>query len=193
MQSSMPSMTSRLAQPGMDLSTATPGLIIRVSSGVGVGPTRLAAFDSALMAAGVANFNLIRLSSVIPPGALVQEVAGEEQIAGTHGDALYCVYADAYASTPGEQAWAGVSWATCTDGSGRGLFVEHSASSETSLRRDLRASLESLIVTRPDHYEITGTSVSSAECVDHPVCALSMASYLACDWGPSRSHSTEVN
>lgn len=45
---------------------------ILVSHGTGDGPTPLAAFDSALLAAGVENYNLIRLSSVIPPGAGIE-------------------------------------------------------------------------------------------------------------------------
>jgi arginine decarboxylase len=40
---------------------------IHVSSGRGEGPTPLAAFDAALRDAGVSNYNLIALSSVIPP------------------------------------------------------------------------------------------------------------------------------
>jgi arginine decarboxylase len=39
-----------------------PGLDITVRSGTGTARTLLSAFDSALMSAGVANFNLITLS-----------------------------------------------------------------------------------------------------------------------------------
>ena len=104
--------------------------MIRVSRGTGSGPTRLAAFDRALQAAGLADYNLIRLSSVIPPNAVVREVSSFDDAAGAHGDVAYCVYADAYASTPGEEAWAGVAWADHHDNTGAGLFVEHTASSE---------------------------------------------------------------
>ena len=38
-----------------------------IAKAIGRGSTELAAFDAALVGAGVANFNLIRLSSVIPP------------------------------------------------------------------------------------------------------------------------------
>lgn len=44
---------------------------IQISEGVGNGPTELAAFDQALVNAGVANYNLIYLSSVLPPGSEV--------------------------------------------------------------------------------------------------------------------------
>lgn len=46
-------------------------LEIVVTSGTGEAPSELAAFDAALHQAGVANFNLIRLSSLIPPGSQV--------------------------------------------------------------------------------------------------------------------------
>ena len=119
--------------------TGGASLVIRVSRGTGSGPTRLAAFDRALQDAGLADYNLIRLSSVIPPNTVVREVSSFDDTAGTHGDAAYCVYADAYASTPGEEAWAGVAWADHHDNTGAGLFVEQlrprrRCSAETSNR-----------------------------------------------------------
>ena len=45
-----------------------------VFSGIGKGETALSAFDAALKQAGVYNYNLICLSSIIPPGAIVKEV-----------------------------------------------------------------------------------------------------------------------
>ena len=168
--------------PSPDADQARVGLVIRLSRGVGIGPTRLAAFDAALLSAGVADFNLIRLSSVIPPGSVVCEVSGDQQVKGHHGDALYCVYAEAFASTPGEQAWAGIGWATRTDGSGAGLFVEHHAGSEAIVRRDLVATLEAMTAARTEDYVLAGSFVSFAECVDHPVCAVAVATYRAVGW-----------
>ena len=126
----------------------TTRLDIKVSRGAGTGPTRLAAFDAALQAAGLAGYNIVRLSSVIPPGAVVQEVAGADLDRGVNGDVAYCVYAAAYASNPGEQAWAGMAWADHLDGSGAGLFVEHTAASETRVRQDLVATLEAMSISR---------------------------------------------
>ena len=134
------------------------------------------------MAAGVGNFNLVRLSSVIPPGARLKEVAAAEQIHGEHGDLLFCVYADAYASTRGEEAWAGVSWAQREDGSGGGLFVEHGGASRTSVERDLRHSLEAISASRRLSYRTGGHVLASAVCHDHPVCAVVMATYRRMSW-----------
>jgi arginine decarboxylase len=162
--------------------TGLTSLKIRVSSGAGAGPTQLAAFDAALQAAGVAGYNIVRLSSVIPPHAVVREVNGNEPLNGTQGDIAFCVYAAAYASTPGEQAWAGMAWATRVDGLGAGLFVEHTAASESTIRRDLNATLEAMSSNRGNAYRQAGEIVFSAICVDHPVCALVVATYGTAGW-----------
>ena len=39
-------------------------------AGTAEGPTRLNAFDNALLAAGIGNLNLVRVSSILPPGAV---------------------------------------------------------------------------------------------------------------------------
>lgn len=162
---------------------------IRISAGRGIGLTRLSAFDAALRDAGVADFNLIRLSSVIPPGGVVREVPGGEQLKGRLGDVLYCVYADSYASTPGEEAWAGVAWAQRQgmppaqqgsdqeDLAGSGVFVEHSGISQSLVERDLRASVADLTRNRRGEFPHRGQLLSSARCVDHPVCAIVIAAY----------------
>jgi arginine decarboxylase len=162
--------------------SGTGRLLIRVSAGSGGAPTRLAAFDSALLAAGVAGFNLVRLSSVIPAHAVVREVRGADQIRGAIGDVAYCVYAEAYASMPGEHAWAGLAWAVDPNNSGAGVFVEHSACSETVLRRDLHLTMEAMSHIRGTGYQMAGQTVSSAVCVDHPVCAVVVASYGTAGW-----------
>jgi arginine decarboxylase len=42
-------------------------------SGFAEGPSRLNAFDNALLAAGIGNVNLIRVSSILPPGAILTQ------------------------------------------------------------------------------------------------------------------------
>jgi arginine decarboxylase len=166
--------------------TPTPrtGPRIRLSSSQGTGPTRLAAFDAALMAAGVAGFNLVPLSSVVPVGATVDVVRPTDQIQGRHGDLLYCVYAASYATTPGAQAWAGMAWGLRTDDSGAGLFVEHTGPTEASVHADLSATLGAMMVSRPHPYEEGGRLISSATCVDQPVAALVIASFQTAGWAP---------
>jgi arginine decarboxylase len=168
--------------PPIGSRSGTGRLLIRVSMGSGIAPTRLAAFDSALFAAGVAGFNLVRLSSVIPPHAVVRQVTGSDQVQGAMGDVAYCVYAAAYASNPGDQAWAGLAWAVDPEQSGAGLFVEHTACAESVVRRDLQATTEAMSRTRGNRYSMAGQTVSSAICVDHPVCAVVIATYGTAGW-----------
>ena len=47
---------------------ATPYLFTLVA-GFGEGKTKLNAFDAALLASGLGNLNLIKVSSILPPGA----------------------------------------------------------------------------------------------------------------------------
>lgn len=180
-------LKGRRLRAGTSASASAPprgrnALTIRISAGTGTGRTRLSAFDAALRDAGVADFNLIRLSSVIPPGSRVVEVPGAAQLKGAHGDALYCVYADAYASTPGDQAWAGVAWSQRRDSTHAGFFVEHHGNSELAVDRDLAASLDDLSQGRDGLYFPAGSMTTSATCVDHPVAAVVVASYRCVSW-----------
>lgn len=163
-------------------SSGSPTPHIRVSAGAGSGRTPLSAFDAALRGAGVADFNLVRLSSVIPPGAKVQTVTGDDQLVGGHGDLLYCVYAEAHAELPLHEAWAGVAWALADDGSGAGLFVEHEGPAREQVERDLHASLDDLIAGRGGGYHPAGHLVTSAVCETEPVCALVVATYTSQGW-----------
>lgn len=161
---------------------APGGLTIRVSAGSGAGQTPLSAFDAALRDAGVADFNLVRLSSVIPPDSTVVDVHGRHQLTGGHGDLLYCVYAAAYAYAPGESAWAGVAWSLDRAGTGAGLFVEHDAPSRTELEWALAASLDDLSARRGDMYQSAGSVLAAATFTGAPACAVVIASYRREGW-----------
>ncbi|MEL7974692.1 pyruvoyl-dependent arginine decarboxylase [Isoptericola sp. F-RaC21] len=160
----------------------TEPLTIRVSAGTGTGRTTLAAFDAALVDAGVGDFNLVRLSSVVPSGSTILEVDGRDQLPGEHGDALFCVYAAAHASLPGHEAWAGVAWSRRDDGSGAGLFVEHDGPSHEQVVTDLAHSLEDLSATRGHAYHPEGRRVAGLTCASLPVCAVVVATFRRAGW-----------
>ncbi|GAB3093232.1 pyruvoyl-dependent arginine decarboxylase [Isoptericola nanjingensis] len=160
----------------------TEPLTIRVSTGTGTGRTTLAAFDAALVAAGVGDFNLVRLSSVVPPGSGVLEVDGRDQLRGEHGDALYCVYAAGHASLPGHEAWAGVAWSRRDDGSGAGLFVEHDGPSHEQVETDLTHSLDDLSAIRGGAYHQEGRRITGLACETLPVCAVVVATFRRAGW-----------
>jgi len=156
---------------------------IHVGSGTGTGPTTLAAFDSALNDVGIANYNLLLLSSVIPPQTDVTIHDGRisEAMPGTWGDRLYVVMAEQRTDTAGEEVWAGVGWVQDPE-TGRGLFVEHEGHSESKVRDDIRKTLGALMETRkvdfgPIHMQVVGTT-----CTDEPACAMVVAVYQASDW-----------
>ncbi len=115
------------------------GLEIWVTTGVGRARTPLAAFDRALFQAGIGNYNLIALSSVIPLGATVvrKEWHGRDE---EWGDRLYVVLAEHRSDTVGEEAWAGLGWVQ-SDEDGRGLFVEHHGVTRQHVEDEIEASL----------------------------------------------------
>lgn len=155
---------------------------IEVASGIGSGPTKLAAFDAALQSAGVANMNLIVLSSVIPPGTKVIPVEdGASQSEAEWGDRLYVVMAEMRVEEPGQQAWAGVGWAQEPD-SGKGLFVEHEGHSQAEVRHDLEATLSSMARTRDGGFGPHDYAVQGTMCRDEPACALVVAVYGSAPW-----------
>jgi arginine decarboxylase len=155
-------------------------MIILVTGAVGRGPTPLAAFDAALVTAGVADRNLIYLSSVLPPSSSVHQVDRIDCTPGTWGDRLYCVAAQAGTTAAGAQAWAGVGWVQ--DASGRGLLVEHHAGDEVSLRSLVRSSLDGLCRNRDVRFPSGGIEVAGACCVDEPACALVVAVFESAAW-----------
>lgn len=155
-------------------------MIILVTSAVGRGPTQLSAFDAALVAAGVADRNLIYLSSVLPPASAVQQVARIDCTPGTWGDRLYCVMAQSSAGVPGAQAWAGVGWGQ--DSTGRGLLVEHHADDEPGLRALIDASLDGLCNNRGISLPKRGLEIAGVECTGEPACALVVAVFESAAW-----------
>lgn len=154
---------------------------IHIARGKGVGTTELGAFDAALNDSGIANFNLLRLSSVIPPNAeLIEEEDKVPQINGEWGDRLYVVQAHYETSLNGGEAWAGVGWVV--DENGKGLFVEHEGESEEFVRTSISDTLKDLMKTRGRDFGEIHMMVEGITCVDRPVCAMVTAVYDAEPW-----------
>ena len=109
---------------------------ITVVRGTGRGPTRTAAYDAALLAAGVGNYNLVTVSSVIPAEASVR-VRETAPSLGEPGDRLTVVQGK-HVAGPGEQAVAGLGWATGPDA---GLFYESSGTESARVRERITTGL----------------------------------------------------
>lgn len=157
-------------------------MIIKVTQGIGTGPTKLAAFDAALNDAGVANYNLLRLSSVIPPKTkIVTKNKSLKKLPGKWGDRLYVVMAEMRVDTPNTEAWAGIGWVQDKK-TGKGLFVEHEGNSKKTVEEDIRQSLQALMATRNVDFGDIHMKVVGRICKHEPVCALVVAVYQASDW-----------
>ena len=172
--------------PRSEAAARTAAMTIPVARGIGHGPTELAAFDAALVAAGVADRNLIPLSSVLPPDSEVLPVERIERAPGDWGDRLHCVLAEARVSRPGDEAWAAIGWVH--DEAGRGLLVEHTAADEASVRLLVGASLHALCVNRGTSFAHRGIEVAGARCQGAPVCALVIAVFAAGGWRRAGAH-----
>ncbi|QSX00250.1 pyruvoyl-dependent arginine decarboxylase [Haloterrigena alkaliphila] len=116
---------------------------IRVVWGAASAPTEMASYDAALAEAGVENYNLVSVSSVIPADADVEAVGTAPDL-GPAGDRLTVVEARATTAGPG-QVSAALSWSQSVEGPG--LFYETAgetdqADVERRVREGLRAGQE---------------------------------------------------
>jgi arginine decarboxylase len=156
---------------------------ITITSGIGEGPTAIAAFDAALRVAGVENYNLILLSSIIPPGSTLTRTTFVTPI-DEYGHRLYIVMARCDAHISGHAAWAGVGWAQ-EPADGRGLFVELHGDNETGVQVAIDATLTSMMESRGRTYGPIQCEVAGSVCRGEPVCALVIAVYQSQGWGSS--------
>jgi len=154
---------------------------IQISKGVGTGPTELSAFDQALVKAGVANFNLIYLSSVIPPGSDIVVPDNPKRPEGTWGDRLYMVIAQKRTIQRNQEVWAGIGWMQETK-TKQGLLVEHEGHNETEVRADIENSLNALGKNRHQEFGPIHMEVVGGRCEDKPVCALVVAVFESEPW-----------
>lgn len=152
-----------------------------MASGTGVGPTEIAAFDHALVNAGVANFNLIYLSSVLPPGSQVNIADTSLKPVGGWGDRLYVVMAQKRTQQRNQEVWAGIGWMQDPE-TKKGLLVEHEGHNESEVRADIKNSLEALALNRNMKFGPMHMKVVGKKCLAIPVCALVVAVFESSEW-----------
>ena len=112
--------------------------------GFAEGDTELNAFDNALLAAGVGNTNLVRMSSILPPSC--QEVA---PVKLPYGALVPIAYADEASSIPGETVSAGVALGVTDDPTLPGVIMEHHMhGSEDECRTIVMSKVESAFRVR---------------------------------------------
>ena len=158
-----------------------------MSAGKGEGKTLLSAFDGALFDAGISNYNLLVLSSIIPPGAIVKQHK-YTTLDSEYGHRLYVVMSDNRSRESGRFIGSALGWTQESDG--RGVFVEHhfTENSEEAVRSQLEdevnRSLSDLCHQRKYSYskEKMNIKMSVAKVTDKPACVLVVAVYKAEPW-----------
>ncbi len=96
--------------------------VFQLVKGAGEGRMPLNAFDKALLSAGVGDTNLIRISSIVPPGA--REVSG---LVLPGGSLVPVAYAHIDSGLPGQIISAAIAVAIPEDSSQPGVIMEYEA------------------------------------------------------------------
>lgn len=150
---------------------------IIVTFGNGEGATGISAFDKALWNAGIANYNLIKLSSVIPKDSIVvpRKVNWNNK---KIGHKLYSILSECRETVSGKEAWAGLGWVQTDDGSG--LFAEGTGSSKNEVIKLIKDSIDFMIGYRDRKYGIIGLKITGIKCKGSPVSSL-VCAILKCE------------
>ncbi|OPY75059.1 MAG: pyruvoyl-dependent arginine decarboxylase [Syntrophorhabdus sp. PtaU1.Bin153] len=99
-------------------------------SGSSEGFSLLNAFDGALLASGVGDTNLVRMSSILPPGCVEVD---PPPVPMPQGALVPVAYASLYSDVPGEVISAAVAIGIPKDGNRAGLIMEYSARAEEAV------------------------------------------------------------
>lgn len=139
----------------------------------------MSAFDAALWDAGIAGYNLIYLSSVIPSNCEIVREKYRSKSKET-GWKLYCVISINYLA-PGDasESWAGLGWASRRECGG--IFIEEAAASRAAVIDKIRAAYGEMSSRRGDVGALE-TIVVQAPPPAPFSCAVAVAVYRAEPW-----------
>lgn len=141
---------------------------VSLTAGHAEGPDSLTAFDNALMDAGIADLNLIKVSSIVPQGARLVPLRDFPI-----GSLVPTVYAQAYSDVPGQTIAAAVALGLSPDG--RGVIMEaHGVGTREQIETIARQRVEAAFAQRgiPLHeYHV----VSAEHTVERHGCAVAAA------------------
>jgi arginine decarboxylase len=144
------------------------------TAGNAEGSTPLNAFDNALLAAGIGNINLIKVSSILPPGV---ELVALPRI--KPGALVPTAYAAMTSEVPGEVVAAAVGWARPVDPAKNGVIMEfHDKATREEAERMIVQMLEEAFRVRGE--KIRDMKVFAVEHrVERTGCALAAVTLLA--------------
>jgi arginine decarboxylase len=147
-----------------------------VTAGTAEGGTPLNAFDNALLAAGIGNVNLIKVSSIVPPDV---DIVDLPQI--KPGALVPTAYAAMTSGTPGQIIAAAVGYALPVDRTKPGVIMEfHDVTDRGTAEEAIRGMLA-------EAFRVRGEAVREVKvvAVDHRVeragCALAAVALLSED------------
>jgi arginine decarboxylase len=115
------------------------------TKGAGVAKAKLASFENALREAGIAHLNLVRVSSIFPPGSTVLDK--EKGLAKLKaGEITHCVMAEEQSQEPGRRIVASIGLALPEGNERYGYLSEHHGFGQTEIEagefaEDLAASM----------------------------------------------------
>jgi arginine decarboxylase len=133
---------------------------IRITYGSGSGPTKISSYDAALYDAGICNYNLVSVSSVIPEGSEV-ELVTEMPDLGPIGGRLWVVQARTTIGIKGERAVSGLAWVT---GDNAGIFYESSGGiSKNNVLEELIQGIDACKKLRGWNFGETKIKIHSSE------------------------------
>jgi arginine decarboxylase len=161
---------------------------IPIVLGKGEGQTLLSAFDAALKDCGVHNYNLIYLSSIIPPDSHVIQTDQFQAPAEQYGYKAYVIKAEERSNSIGTAIGAGLGWYQFEDG--RGVFVEHHVQANDEkrageiLQSSITKSIQDLCAFReiPFQQDKAHSAVSITTVQNKPTCVLALTIYHTEAW-----------
>lgn len=129
-----------------------------IGSGVGTGTEKLNSFDNALMAAGVGNYNLVKVSSILP-----SEGIRKDYIDVREGEPLHVAYASITSNCIGKTISATVGVGIPKNTSNIGVIMEYEGEcskkeAETKVIGMVREAMEC------HHIDLMNIEIASSEC-----------------------------
>lgn len=146
------------------------------TAGNAEGRTTLNAFDNALLAAGIGNINLVRISSILPPGVDLVPLPRIKP-----GAIVPTAYAAQTSEVPGEVIAAAVGWARPEDAGKNGVIMEfHDKATREEAERMIVQMLEEAFKVRGEHIRDMGVFAAEHR-VERTGCAVAAVTLLAHD------------
>jgi arginine decarboxylase len=150
---------------------------IKIVSGKSEGKTLVSAFDLALANAGINNYNLQYLSSIIPKGAEVIEVDKYNNQERKIGDIVNLVIAQKSSDEPQKWISCGIAWVQAKEG---GILIEESCEGRADeVERLLREGAEDMMSIRDWSWNTEIMMKTIEHKVENKACVVVVAVY---DW-----------